>query len=733
MVSIQPFIDLGWHTVPLKGKLERLDDGTKTVPNFEKQWRERYTETKNKTATPLGGTITGKCSNIIAIDCDNTVTYELFRQLDPEYTAVFVSHGKGYEAGTFIYQYDEELNESFIARDHDISLDVYSNDGFVYLPTKANSTKVTWEGLPAICVMPDTVKLLLKQLQKKNKKTVEAYVKSQYGTHLAPLLKQFVGGGGEFMPALFKIVTPRDFREEEQYVKHSYLHPNNIPEGRGSEYLSKISAILGCDESVNEELYMECMMAVNALFSHPLDDVRLDKTICTPMLEGNARIDGEPIWTYDKNWDDQRYSMTTKYGTILDIGFDKDRLGYYAIDLSNEDVKLFAKDTELLSYLEAVTTTPPAKKILKQKLPMISIRTDPSKDFGFCDNNEPQVLGFNTFRATAELTIIKNPAPYKKYYRRPETILKYLKSLVPDDDTRNYLLGFIKRKLTTFEYSPAVLFFLGIQGSGKDTFIDILANIMPGIARPNSKQFLEIYNNWIVDSYFVQLDEYGNQLNRIQDKEEALGKIKAISGKPVVDVRMMRTNSFQYNHSATFIMTANKNPLMLEDGDRRMFLIETPNKLKNEPWFSSDVWDKLFDEVKDFCYYLATEVPMLSKSDYINPPDTDHKHILIADSMYAANKIAYAIKNDMKIYMKALADTHNVQEVVNSISKGYILDSHLGDLYDELTDFKGDIKSLRKVLKKEGVHPTSVSHNGVRDYKYYIGEQNDDFAPIDGF
>ena len=47
-MSIQPYIDLGWHTVPLQGKLERLPDGKKTIPVFEPKWRDRYQEEFNK-------------------------------------------------------------------------------------------------------------------------------------------------------------------------------------------------------------------------------------------------------------------------------------------------------------------------------------------------------------------------------------------------------------------------------------------------------------------------------------------------------------------------------------------------------------------------------------------------------------------------------------------------------------------------------------------------------------
>ena len=132
---MQRFIELGWHTVPLSGTLERLADGTKTVPGFEKNWREHYTSTKNDKATALGGAITGKCSNIIAIDCDNTAAFSLISSLDPDYKEIFVSVGKGNEiCGTYIYEYEPELTDTFSIHNAVLSLDIYTDNGFIYLP-----------------------------------------------------------------------------------------------------------------------------------------------------------------------------------------------------------------------------------------------------------------------------------------------------------------------------------------------------------------------------------------------------------------------------------------------------------------------------------------------------------------------------------------------------------------------------------------------------------------------
>lgn len=729
---MKQFIEAGWHTVPLGGELKRLDDGTKTIPQFEKDWKKKYKDQFNDKITKIGGAITGQVSGIIAIDCDNTETYNLFRSLD-QAAPVFVSKGKGDKVcGTIIYKYDADI-PTFSIKDSGVELDIYSDDGFVYLPTKANESKEPWEGpVPDIPSLPPATKLLLKQLQKKvAAPVIEGYQpNAQTAPCLAPLLQQFVGKRGEFIPSLFKILTPRSFRKEEQYQRYGYLHPDNVPAGAGSEYLSKVSAILGADESVDIELYIDVMSYINALFSEPMDQDRMDKTIVDPMIEGRANINGEPIWKYNEHWSDKRMTVTTKHGLIIDLCFDDIRGLYYYLDMTNEQVKSFQRDSDFVAYLDVtVASELPKKALLKKKLPIAHLRSNPAQAFGFCKSDEPQVLAFNTFRPSPELSIIHDPEPYRKLYRRPETTIKYLETLIPDKDVRDYTLRFLKRKLQTFEYSPVTFYFLGVSGSGKDTFVQILEAIMGYVARPTTNEFLEVYNTWLLDTYFVQLDEYGDQLSRLADKEMVKGKWKAYTGKDVLQIRGMRQDSYTHHHSITFIMTANKNPLMMDDQDRRIHFIETPNVLEQQAWFNASMHDRIFAEVKDFCFYLATEVGTMSKDEYMNPPKNDSKKRLIADSLFAAERIAYAIDQKMVSYLAELGTDNNCPGFAQDVYKNRITSKHLEALYDELTDFKGDAKSLRKVLRKKNIQivPTTVGGENA----YYIPLTSDPFEGLD--
>lgn len=726
-MNLQPFIDLGWHTVPLAGSLTRMENGKKTLPQFEPGWQIKYAEHRNTTPATLGGVLTGKKSNIVAVDCDNPATYELFRSLDPDYDGVAISLGKyDLPTGTFIYTYDEALPDGFkLHQDNGFSLDFYSNNGFIYLPTTANKTKLVWLTVPTIKPMPTATMLLLKELSKKqvikDMPTTRNVITARC---LQPLVKQFVDSK-EFMPGLFKIITPRDFRELDQYVKDGYLHPDNVPDGRGSEYMSKVSAILGADISIDHELYTMAMSQINSLWSAPMNEDIFDKTIMTPMLEGKASINGQPIWQYNSDWSKYSLVLSSKRQSSLELGFDDKRGAYYVVDVANAHYRVFDRDSELMAHIESAAVNVPKRNEIKQSLPVINVVSKPNEEFGFVAGNDPTAKDLNLFRQTPELSVFNNPDTYKHLYSRPSTTIKFLETLIPEDAMRNYTLSFIKYKLRTFSYSPVILYFLGVHGSGKDTFVQLLERIIGSVARPTVKEFLEVFNSYMLDSYFVQLDEYGNQLTRQDEKEEALGKLKAYSGKRQIRVRSMRTNGFDYEHNVTFIATANKNPLVLEDGDRRMAMLATPNKLGEQRWVIeaggvSRVYDQIMSEVKDFCYYLATEVEDITSAQYVQPPESAFKRKIIADSMYAAQKLAYILKCGMFDYLKQLALEHGIMKIENAINAKLIYTHELEDLYDAMTEYKGNFKAVMRELKVSGVELQATTHNGERTYKLVL-------------
>ena len=137
--------------------------------------------------------------------------------------------------------------------------------------------------------MPSAIKALLKSLKKKMP-TLASDTKPKtaiISNRLGPMVETFVLNG-KYSPALFKVLTPHSFRDMQEYVTKGHLHPNDVPDGRGSEYLSKISAILGAAISISIELYTNAMMLINSLWDSPMERGKLLATIVNPMIEGMA-------------------------------------------------------------------------------------------------------------------------------------------------------------------------------------------------------------------------------------------------------------------------------------------------------------------------------------------------------------------------------------------------------------------------------------------------------------
>jgi len=730
---IDLFIEAKWFTVPLKGELKRLETGKKTLPIFESEWRKKYTQEFNTNRTPIAGVITGAKSGIIAIDCDNTTTYSLFKSLDPDYTFHFVSNGKLdksgalIEGGTIIYKYNPKVGGFKLATEF-MQLDFYSDEGFVYLPTEGNTTKKSWAGtevLPELKDAPDEVIALLQALKSKVADTglvKTTTQKSSVSNRLAPLLEVFVKQK-VYDPALFKIITPYSFRDLPSYAAKGHLHPEDVPDGRGSEYLSKISSILGADISVNVELYTKTIQLINSFWSRPMEKTVLLSTIINPMVEERSTIDGRIIWQYDKHWEKLGFIATALNGDYLESFYDDIKGVYYLINYNVPYVRAFSEKRPVINTLRALLGRLISEVQYDSVKQIIRTTLNPAYEFGHLGGSD----SYNLFRQTQELAIITNPAPYKPNYRRPNTIIKYFESLIPDDDMRMFVQSFIKTKLCTFKYSPIILYFIGKPGSGKDTLVNILRMIIGDdyIARPDTKVFLEQYNGWLMDKFFVQLDEYGNKLVRASEKQEVLGKLKAYTGSSDIQVRAMRQESFNHKHSLTFILTANSNPIPVEVDDRRIAFIKTPNKLEQQDWVKeqggiSAVQDRIKEEVKDFCYYLGTEIPMLSFDNYVIAPITVDKEKLMLDNLPAAEQIVYYLQNAQYDALRDLAEEFGVANFDEDWHKNKLQDSKIEELYNIMTDGAGSHRAIIKMLKNVGIQRQHTTTKGQNSFFYFI-------------
>lgn len=727
MDNIQPYIDAGWHTVPLAGALVRNEDGSKTVPQFEKDWKAHYSKHFNTKVTALGGAITGQISNIVAIDCDDQHTLDMFKALDPDYDHVYLSLGKPSGGGTIIYSWAEHIPTSFAIHSPLMQLDFYNNDGFIYLPTKANTTKVTPAELLPIKPMPVLVERLIANLHEqyalaKGQRTKLATDTPAVQRYQHSIVEQLVMK--KTMDKSHAALTPKDFRSLPAYKEKGWLHPNEVPDGRGSEYLSKISAILGADPSIDEDLYIDAINVINSMWSSPLPNNRLMATVIQPMLSGSATIGGSPIWQYDEDWESKGFNFVSKLDEVHECFFDDIKNLYFVLNTVTADLKQFETATTLTSFVETASKLVYKRSKIVSAMPIIRTIMSPALPEGYIDG---QVRQMNLFKRTPELSVLYTPEEYQNY-KRPEVTLQFLASLVPDDSDRNYLLAWLKRKLLTFEYSPVVIYFLGASGSGKDTFVNILRRFMGPrtFAKPSANEFVSQFNGWLENAYFVHLDEYGDQLNK-HDKDVAKGRIKAYTGSSSTQIRRMHSDGYEAKHSATFVMTANKNPLSFDADDRRFFYIKTPNILVNQDWVqalggTARLIDAIESESLDFAYYLASEVNQLSASAYMAPPRSEAKDKLVTSSLSPLHQLAVYLRDCKWQDLELLLLDYNIplHEVAHPRDRVY-WDS-IQTIVQAIYPNSMSTTALSREFENYGIekHRTTIKRGGRIIHSFYV-------------
>jgi hypothetical protein len=88
--------------------------------------------------------------------------------------------------------------------------------------------------------------------------------------------------------------------------------------------------------------------------------------------------------------------------------------------------------------------------------------------------------------------------------------------------------------------------------------------------------------------------------------------------------------------------------------------------------------------------------------------------------MYASMKIAYAMKHNMLDYLKELAVTYGCPKVIKSINNRRLCSAEIEEMYDVMTDYKGDMRSLNKAIRAMGIEIKGTTIGGDKNYYYNL-------------
>ncbi len=730
-----PFINLGYHTVPLLGKhIKRNELGKKYGYSFTSNWQETHSKTLNEFPSPIGGLLT---SQLVAIDCDCETSYRLFRQLDPDYQAYFDSIGKLdsdgnlINCGTILYQHSPDLPPSKKLKG-ELDIDWFNSTGMVFLPTASNETKTPWQtddngklfnhkGEPVtFSPMPPLVKQVLELALHTPKDIVEVHRYSSSKGYLALQAEQFHLKHGEYEPAVTRILTPKEAKQSKLFKQQGHLHPQEATNIMGRhDYLFKIFCTLAGDNTVDRTMALDIIMYINSLLSPPRSAQQMHSEIIDGIISGRQKNQaGDSYWVYDEHWEENRsFTAVSKTNAdLLHIFYDPFKKEYFIYNTMTDKIDTFGKKQPLMEHISAISIGAFNQKEEISNMVNLETVSDPAEDYGYL-NDDSQ---FNLFKSSEALNILRNPETYKDSYTEPKEFIAFINSFIPEKTNRLYFLGLVRRKLTTFKYSPVVPNLIGVQGSGKGLLTDILKRFIGKQyvkGDVGGEQFMEKYNDWILDKWFIVVNEISNTVNKAGDKSKAQGILKNYTGSKTVGIRSMNTDYFEAPMNAMWIVTANANALAGEDEDRRNYIISTPNKFDDldlvlKAGDPDIIYQAILNQINDIAYYLATEVRDCTPAQYIRAPQSASAHKIIFDGLPVAKKMAFALQKQEYQMLYDYLESMGATQLFNGVERTKRQSTHvyLNDIVDSYRVITNDTYDIEK--------SEDIVRSSFKEYKF---------------
>lgn len=341
---------------------------------------------------------------------------------------------------------------------------------------------------------------------------------------------------------------------------------------------------------------------------------------------------------------------------------------------------------------------------------------------------------------TEGLEIINNPEQHEDNYMYPTITINYLESLIPNQQMRDYMLSFLKRKFMTFEYSPLTLCFINSHKNPIEAILNSIVGTRP-IAKPSSSALLGLHNDWILDKFFIDLDDSGRGSNVLL-RELALDKLESISNNNCVPIISARKAPFNYKHSITFMVSSVDNPLLVETYNKNFAVINTIGDPEEIDWVQElggmeVVTEGIELEALDFCYYLGIEIEPLTLEEYTKAPygSKYKENMRISRNKVASRIVEYVSRGDFYELAK-LAESYNVEGFTDGWETDKIDGDKLANLYEVLTFGEGYFRRISVVMKAAGfpavrTHKSTIHHyklDGLKAAKERLESEEDDMG-----
>lgn len=623
------FIDSGWSTIPYDSI--RYENGKKVaLPPIK--WKE-YTITKNTKRSAAGAVI---CDKVLVIDCDSLEATKRFLDIAKiegiesiedlskegieDKIGLIVKTTKGYH---FYFNNQGEFSD---LRDEKIDIQA-TNKRIVYLPSESSEGKEIIAINRVLSEDFKTYKILLtdinhnikewfKSLSKEENPIEAKKVRYTLGT---PLAKIPLGSN-----LFFKRLTPKSYKEDSFYReiidKQGYLHPNDIRDGDGNDYLVSIAGILCSDPTIDINDFWKIMEFVNSLWDYPLSQEDLEKKIeAYPM----NRYAGCPF-VYDEKWEEMQYSFIDVDGNDIMMVYDLKTSKYIIANLSTDTI-LTKNSSDAVSFYANRTGEKIGNAKLASILIGVNVEFNPLAPFGLSEDKK-----FNIYKHSKYLEILNSDYAYAKHEIEDSKTCKalpFFKHLFKD--STEYFLRFLKTKFTTFKYSPTTFCLFDDEGGAGKGALEVFLGRFIGMDKITRIPY-DTFQSKFTSDYEGKLVIFFNEFPEdFKIRKANTDKIKEITGSPTSKIEKKGCDPYEVVNYATHFITSNRISVEIREGDRRFCVVQCDKKFDDV--FYSGYFDEMTsdEELSKLAIYLREFVQPLSHKEYMSPPMTIAKELFV--------------------------------------------------------------------------------------------------------
>lgn len=623
------FIDSGWNTIPYDSI--KYENGKK-VASPPIKWKE-FVFTKNTKRSLAGAVI---CDKVLVIDCDSLEATKKFLDIAKidgiesiedlvkdgveEKIGLVVKTTKGYH---FYFNNNGEFGD---LRDEKIDIQA-TNKRIVYLPSETSEgkeiiaiNKVLSEDFKTYKIVltdiNNNIKEWFKSLSKEDSAIEAKKVRYTLGT---PLAKIPLGSN-----LFFKRLTPKSYKEDSFYReiidKQGYLHPNDIRDGDGNDYLISIAGILCSDPTIDINDFWKIMEFVNSLWDYPLSQEDLEKKVeAYPM----NRYAGCPF-VYDEKWEEMQYSFIDVDGNDIMMVYDLKTSKYIIANLSTDTI-LTKNSSDAVSFYANRTGEKIGNAKLASILIGVNVEFNPLAPFGLSEDKK-----FNIYKHSKYLEILNSDFAYAKHEIEDSKTCKalpFFKHLFKD--STEYFLRFLKTKFTTFKYSPTTFCLFDDEGGAGKGALEVFLGRFIGMDKITRIPY-DTFQSKFTSDYEGKLVIFFNEFPEdFKIRKANTDKIKEITGSPTSKIEKKGCDPYEVVNYATHFITSNRISVEIRDGDRRFCVVQCDKKFDDV--FYSGYFDEMTsdDELSKLAIYLREFVQPLSHKEYMSPPMTIAKELFV--------------------------------------------------------------------------------------------------------